>query len=695
MNVESNLTGSVRSSVRDGVCVIHIDSPPVNVLTHKVRLELAGAVRAAGADLTVAAIVLAGSGKHFVSGADLREFETGLREPTPAALAEQLELLEKPLVAALQGPVLGIGAELALACHYRIADSAAQLGIPEVTLGVVPGAGGTQRLPRLLGTQVALDLMLSGKPIPASRALELGLIDEIASTDLLECAVTAARRLIGAPPRRVRDMQVLDASEQVFVAALTNAHARMPSRTTPGLIIEAVRGSTLPFLEGMVAEWRLVEQSLAQLESRALRHLFFAERETHRLRDVAPTSESRDVRKVAVIGSGTMGGGIAMCCADAGLPVSILDVDSVALEKGLNRIAANYDISVKKGSLAPEAAAARESLIKGTTSFAELGDVDLFIEAVPERLSLKQSVFRTLDGLARPGAILATNTSTLDINQIAAVTRRPADVIGLHFFSPANVMRLLEIVRTDTTDDGVVATAFALARKIRKIGVLSRVCYGFIGNRMMDPYAREAERAVLEGATPAQVDAVLEEFGMAMGILAVFDMAGVDVAALTRRESSDPTYYRCSSMLYQQDWLGQKTGRGFYCYAGRQRLANPAAEELFRQEAHRLGLRQQPPTAQDILQRCLFGMVNEAALILQEGIAQRASDIDVVYTAGYGFPRFRGGPLFWADSIGLPNIVSGIHSLAQRFGSEYWTPAPLLVELASSGGSFAEWDSRR
>jgi 3-hydroxyacyl-CoA dehydrogenase len=685
------VTGSVRTVVENGISILQIDSPPVNVLTHQVRLDLGAAIRASASNPDVKAIVLIGSGKFFVSGADLKEFDTGLQEPTPAALADQIELTGKPVVAALTGQVLGIGLELAMACHYRIGDPQAQLGMPEITLGVVPGAGGTQRLPRLVGPKAALDLLLNGKPIPAPAALDLQLLDEIASGPLRNAAIAAAARLASAPIRRVRDLQPPETPAGFFEEALASARTRMRNRTTPDLIVAAVRASTLPFAQGLAKETQLVAQSLAQLESRALRHLFFAERETHRVGGLAADCQPRAAAEVAVIGSGTMGGGIAMCFADAGIPVRILDVDASALEKGLARIEGNYNVSVKRGSLAPEDAAARRQRIQGSTTYADLQDADLIIEAVPEKLTLKQSVFRTLDGVAKPGAILATNTSTLDINQIAAVTGRPSDVIGLHFFSPANVMRLLEIVRTDTTADDVVASAFALARKIRKVGVLSRVCYGFIGNRMMDPYAREAERAVLEGATPAQVDTALEEFGMAMGILSVFDMAGVDVAALTRRESSDPTYFRCSSVLYQQGWLGQKTGRGFYRYEGRERKPHPEAEALFRQEAARLGVAQSVPSVQEIQQRCFYGMVNEAALILQEGIAQRASDIDVVYTSGYGFPRYRGGPMFWADSVGLPEIVRGIESLAQKFGSQHWTPAPLLLELARTGRGFRDW----
>jgi 3-hydroxyacyl-CoA dehydrogenase len=684
------VSNSVRAMMANNIEILQIDNPPVNVLTRDLRVQLSAAIRAADADPHIDAIVLTGSGKYFISGADIKEFETGVQEPTPCDLAELVELAGKPIVAALAGPVLGIGLELAMACHYRIADERCQLGMPEITLGVVPGAGGTQRLPRLVGMEAALDILLGGKSLPAATALQLKLIHEIRD-DLLPAAVAAAERLAGQPLKRTRDIAIPNSPTATFEKTLAGALTRMPGRTTPELIVTAVRAATQPFKEGLAVEADLVDRSLSQLESKALRHLFFAERETHRIRSHASRAEPRDINRIAVIGSGTMGGGIAMCFADAGMPVQLLDVNEGALGRGLSRIAANYEVSVKRGSLSAEESAARLGRIHGSTSMEDASGADLLIEAVPEDLALKRKVFQSMDLLAKPGAILATNTSTLDIDEIASVTGRPADVIGLHFFSPANVMRLLEIVRTDTTADDVVTTAFALAKKIRKIGVLSRVCYGFIGNRMMDPYAREADRAVLEGATPEDVDRALEKFGMAMGILAVFDMAGVDVAALTRRDSGDPTYYRCSSLLYQQGWLGQKTGRGFYTYERRNRRPHPEAEALFRQEAQRLGIEQRLPTAQEIQDRCFFGMVNEAALILQEGIAQRASDIDVVYTAGYGYPRFRGGPMFWADSVGLANIVRGIESLAQRFGSANWTPAPLLLELARSGKGFKDW----
>jgi 3-hydroxyacyl-CoA dehydrogenase len=674
------VNGGVRIEIVNAVAVLEMVSPPVNVLTHALRVELSASLREVAADSRVSAIALLGDGKYFISGADLKEFETGLLDPTPAELANQFELASKPIVAALTGQVLGVGLELAMACHFRMADPQAKFGMPEMTLGVVPGAGGTQRLPRLIGTAAALDLLLTGQTVDVQTALQLNLIDEIAGGDLRRAAI-----------RRTRDRAISDATPGVFAQAAATAQTRLRGRTTPELTIAAVQGSTLPFSEGLAREADLVRKSFRQTESLALRHLFFAEREAGKLAKGGGTAVPRDVSRVAVVGSGTMGGGIAMCFADIGTEVMLIEVDAATVESGIARIRKNYQASAARGRLSESEVSVRLAKITATTRYEDAGDCDLLIEAVPEKMSLKQSVFRDLDRIARPGAILATNTSTLDINEIAAVTRRPADVVGLHFFSPANVMKLLEIVRTDSTAPDVIATAFALARRIRKVGVLSKVCYGFIGNRMMDPYAREAERAVLDGASPGQVDAALEDFGMAMGILAVFDLAGVDVAVLTRRPSNDPTYYRCSSVLYQQGWMGQKTGKGFYAYEGRKRQPNPQAEQLFREEARRLNVEQNPPTVLEIQQRCLYGMVNEGARILEEGIAQRASDIDVVYTAGYGFPRHRGGPMFWADNVGLDQIVRGMNTLAGRFGSEYWTPAPLLADLARTGRRFSNW----
>ena len=691
-----NRTVSVAQSGPIAVCTI--DNPPLNVLSQRVRRDLLEALHSMAADPRAQAIVLCCAGRTFASGADLAELAGEIAAPGYAEVLGTIESFDRPIIAALHGTTLGAGVELALACHYRIAAANAQLGMPEITLGIVPGAGGTQRLPRLIGAKNALDMLLSGRPVGGNSAKELGLVDEVASGDLHVAATAFAMQLIGSrtPPRRTCDSVVPDLNEDTLTEARTYAAKTLRGRTTPELVIQAVRESSLPMNAGLQRETELSAQSLRSTESKALRHLFFAERQTAKVPGMKSDVAARTIASVGVIGSGTMGRGIAMCFADAGVPVKILDSSTAALANGLARIEDNYRTSVQRGRLREEDLRRRMDLICGIASYLDLREVDLIIEAVPEDMALKRQIFGTLDRVARPGAILATNTSTLDVNEIAATTGRPEDVIGLHFFSPANVMRLLEIVRADRTHSDVVATAFGLARRLGKIGVLSGVCYGFIGNRMMEPYAREAERAVLEGATPAEVDGALESFGMAMGILAVFDLAGVDVGVLTRKDrvlqmAQDPTYYRCSALLYEHGWLGQKSGRGFYTYEGRERKPNPQAEALFREEARRLGVTQAAPPAQEIQQRCLYALVNEGARILAEGIAQRAADIDVVYTSGYGFPRHLGGPMFWADSMGLAQVVQGIEALAQRYGRAQWEPAPLLVELARTGGRLSDW----
>jgi 3-hydroxyacyl-CoA dehydrogenase len=680
------------------VRVLLVSNPPLNVLSQAVRRDLLNEIRAAGDDPAVDSIVILCDGKTFISGADLAEFDTGFGEPGYHVVFNSIEHTKKPVVVALHGTVLGAGVELAIACHYRIGLAGTKLGMPEITLGVVPGAGGTQRLPRLTGAARALDLLLTGKPVDAANALQIGLIDEVVPSDLRKHAVAAAARLAGSSeaPRRTGSLPVRDAQGSAFADAEELAHTTLRGRTTPALMIEAVQAAvTLPIDQGLERETAISNSSLEQIESRALRHLFFAERQTSKIPGLAPNLTARNVERVAIIGSGTMGGGIAMSFADAGLPVTLLDVDQIAVERGLERIRANYQASVARGRMSAADADRRLSLIRTTSDYADLRTADLIIEAVIEDMGLKRRIFALLDDAAGPHAILATNTSTLDINEIAAATRRPQDVVGLHFFSPANVMRLLEIVRADKTADDVLATAFAVAKRLRKTGVLSRVCYGFIGNRMMDPYAREAERMVLEGATPQQVDGALEAFGMAMGILAVFDMAGVDVGVLIRKERGallppDPSYYRCSALLFEHGWLGQKSGKGFYRYQGRERLEHPEAIDLFRAEARRLSIAQKAPDATEIERRCLFALVNEGARILEEGVALRSSDIDVVYTSGYGFPRHRGGPMFWADTIGLDQVLNGIETFAAQFGPMHWQPAPLLVDLVRSGKKFRD-----
>ncbi|MET0290784.1 MAG: 3-hydroxyacyl-CoA dehydrogenase NAD-binding domain-containing protein, partial [Steroidobacteraceae bacterium] len=667
----------VTVSIEDGVAVITIDSPPVNAISTAIRRGLLDATRKLAKDSSVKAVVLACAGRTFMAGADISEFGGAMALPELRNVLTEFESLPQPIVVALHGTALGGGVEVALAGHYRIADRNAKVGFPEITLGIVPGAVGTQRLPRLIGAEAALKMFLDGRPVGAEEGKTLGIVDEIAEGDLRTAAIAYAKRLVaeGKGPRRVRDRKVTPLTEEQIAAFRAQAAKQHKGMITPELDIAAVRASwELPFEQGLAVERAISDGSLQTPESRAMRHLFFAERAVTDVPGIGKGDKPREIKSAGIIGSGTMGGGIAMAFANAGIAVTLIDLDQGALDRGLATVRKNYDVTVKRGKLTPADVEQRMTLINGSTSYDSLKDVDLVIEAVFEEMTLKKKIFAELDRVCKPGAILATNTSTLDINEIAAATKRPQDVIGLHFFSPANVMRLLEIVRSDSTGKDVIASAFALAKKIKKVGVLAKVCFGFIGNRMMDPYAREAQRLVLEGAKPAQVDSALESFGMAMGILAVFDMAGVDVGVKVRKAnpdkgSSDPSFYRADQVLFGQTWLGQKSGKGYYKYeqGSRERHEHPEALALLAAEAKSLGIAQRTDiTAEEIVERCIYSMINEGAKILEEGVALRPGDIDVVYTSGYGFPRRRGGPMFFADEIGLATVLAGIEKYGKR-----------------------------
>jgi len=696
----------VVSTHRHGdIAVVTIDAPPVNTMTRDVRAGLKSSFEALRGQPEVKAVVLACAGRTFLSGGDMREFTTGVQEPGYHEVLRLIEDSAVPVVAALHGTVMGAGIETAVSCHWRIAQEGTRLGLPEITLGIIPGAGGTQRVPRLLGLEPALDMMLSGKPLAAAKAKEVGLIDEVVSGDLTEAALAFARALVerGAAPRRTRERGVAGGErvDEVIAERRAQVARTMRNRPSPGVLLDAVTGAVkLPFDEGIANERRLSNEVERAVEGLAFRHLFFGERELRKIPGIGPEVRGRKVERVGIVGAGTMGGGIAMCFANAGIPVTLLDTAQANLDKGLATVRKNYERSVSRGSLKPEQMAERLALIQGSIDDAALATADLIIEAVYENMALKKQIFQRLDAVAKPGAVLGTNTSTLDIDEIAAVTRRPQDVIGLHFFSPANVMQLLEIVQARATAPDVLVTALDVARTIRKTGVVAKVCYGFIGNRMMDPYGREAERCVLEGATPEQVDGALEDFGMAMGILAVYDMAGIDVGVLTRKERADllpddPTFYRPSALLFERGWLGQKTGRGYYRYDGadRKRTPDPEAIEMFRAEAERLNVPQRKPSATEIQERCLYAMINEGARLLEEGIALRASDIDIVYTAGYGFPRYRGGPMFYADTVGLKVVLDKILEFQRTLDPQHWQPSALLVTLARDGSSFAQWQA--
>ncbi len=692
---------------RDGdVGVILVDNPPVNTITAAVRSGLGNALDQIQAMSGLKAVVLLCGGNTFFSGADIGEFSGPPREAEYRALFGRFESLAVPVIASMHGTVMGGGLEIALACHYRLAAPGSRFGLPEVTLGIIPGAGGTQRMPRLIGIEKTLQMILSARPVDAEQGKALGFIDAIIEGDLRAGSIEFAGQLIaqGKGPRRTGDMTVdpASATEEIFTAAEALARKQYPNRTAPLTAIKAVRAAlTLPFARGLELETELVNGAKLTDESKGAVHVFFAERETRRVPGL-PEGKSARVGKAAVIGAGTMGGGIAICFANAGIPVVVLDATQDGLDRGLANVDRNYESMVKRGRLSPDEKSQRMALISSSLDYAALGDADVIIEAVFESMPLKQDIFRKLDQVAKAGAVMATNTSTLDINEVASVVRRPQDVIGMHFFSPANVMPLLEVVRTDLTSPQTIRTVMDLAKPLRKTPVLARVCYGFIGNRMMEGYAREAERMVLEGATPRQVDTALEEWGMAMGILAVFDMAGIDVGVNVHKANAhqfppDPAYYQADFALFDAGRLGQKNGKGYYRYekGDRTRHDDPEAIAIIAARAQQVGVAPRRHSPQEIVERCLYPLLNEGFRILEEGVALRASDIDVVWCAGYGFPRYRGGPMFYAETIGLKTLLDGILRYRGIFGPMHWEPAPLLVELAESGQSIADWQRSR
>jgi 3-hydroxyacyl-CoA dehydrogenase len=684
----------------DGIGVITVDNPPVNALSHSVRQGLQEAIRAAQQDDSSAVLVIC-AGRTFIAGADITEFGKPPREPHLPDLCSTIETSSKPVVAAIHGTALGGGLEVAMSCHYRCALPGAKVGLPEVKLGLLPGAGGTQRLPRLVGVSAALDMMTSGNPVGAAEAASQGLIDRLLDGELREAALAWCRELVaeGAARRATSELPVNGVPAGILDAYRDTVAKRARGQVAPQRIVDCVEASlTRPFAEGLSLEREKFVECMQSPQSAALRHMFFAEREAAKVRGLAKDTPLREVRKVGVIGAGTMGSGIAMNFANAGMQVALLEVGDEALARGLAIIDRNYEGGVKRGKLSEAQALECRGRIAGTTDYGSLADADLVIEAVFENLKLKQEVFTKLDAVCRQGAILATNTSYQDVDRIAAVTRRPRDVIGLHFFSPAHIMKLLEVVRAGKTADDVLATCMALAKTIRKTPVVSGVCYGFIGNRMLGHYAREAQLCVIEGATPEQVDAAMEDWGMAMGPLAVFDLAGLDVGYKARQglpepDRGDPRAYRVADALVEMGRLGQKTGAGFYRYdpETRRRSSDPEVQALIEREAAVLGVERREVDAQEIVDRLLFALVNEGMNILDEGIAQRPGDIDVVYVYGYGFPAWRGGPMHYADAAGLPQVLERVRAFEQRFGSENWPPAPLLERLAATGQTLADW----
>ena len=694
------MTSPVSYELVDDIGVITVDNPPVNALSHAVREGLHDAIQAAQQDASRAVLIVC-AGRTFIAGADITEFGKPPREPHLPDLCNAIEASSKIVVAALHGTALGGGLEVALSCHYRCAVHGATVGLPEVKLGLLPGAGGTQRLPRLVGAQAALDIMISGNPIAADQAEGLGLVDRIVDGELADGALSWCRDLVenGAVRRLTSELAVESLPDSALAEYRSTLARRARGQVAPQKIVDCVEASlTRPFAEGLKIEREAFIDCMRSPQSAALRHMFFAQREAAKVRGLSKDTPLRDVSKVGVIGAGTMGSGIAMNFANAGMQVALLDVDDEALARGLAIIDRNYRGGVKRGKLTREKALECRGRISGTTDYGSLSDADLVVEAVFENLDLKQEIFARLDSVCRQGAILATNTSYQDVDRIAAATRRPQDVIGLHFFSPAHIMKLLEVVRASMTADDVLATCMALAKKIRKTPVVSGVCYGFIGNRMLGHYAREAQLCVIEGATPEQVDTAMEEWGMAMGPLAVFDLAGLDVGYKARQglpesERGDPRAFRVADALVEMNRLGQKTGAGFYRYEpdSRQRSSDPEVEALIEREAAALGVEQREIDSREIVERLIFALVNEGMNILDEGIAQRPGDIDVVYVYGYGFPAWRGGPMHYADAVGPAHVLQRIREFEQRFGPENWTPAPLLETLAGEGRALADW----
>ncbi len=681
--------------------VIRINNPPVNAFSHAVRSGVMHALAAAQSDSSEALVLLC-AGRTFIAGADITEFGKPPQAPTFEAVLGRLETSKKPVVAAIHGTALGGGFETALACHYRCALRTAKVGLPEVKLGLLPGAGGTQRTPRLAGVSAALEMMTSGSPLTAAEALETGLLDTIVDgDDLQHAAIEYAQSLVYAPLRRVRDL-TLDASSypaDIFDRYRARLAKKAPGQLAPQSIVDCVEAAaTLSFDEGLAKESELFLQCLASPQSAALRHLFFAERQAAKVDDVDKETPVRTIHTVGIVGGGTMGGGIAMNFANAGIPVTLLEIDTQALARGQEIIAKNYATTVSKGKLTAEEAQQRQNLISGSTDYADLAQVDLVIEAVFENLQIKQEVFTKLDAVCKPGAILASNTSYQDVDAIAAATQRPEDVLGLHFFSPANVMKLLEVVRGEKTSDAVLATAMSIAKTIHKVPVLARVCYGFIGNRMLNHYFREAQLCLIEGASAAQIDNAMQAWGMAMGPLAVSDLAGLDVGykareGLTEAEKGDPKTYRVADVLVKKGRLGQKSGAGFYQYDSqtRARSVDPQVIAVVEAEAKALGVTRREFTDTEIVDRLILALINEGARLLEEGIAQRASDIDVVYAFGYGFPAARGGPMFYADQTGLQKVYAKICEFRDTRDEDNWQPAPLLERLAMEGKSFGEY----
>lgn len=684
------------------IAVIAMDNPPVNGLGHGLRTGIVDGIQRANTESSVKAIVITGAGKAFSGGADIKEFNTpaSTAEPNLGTVIRELERSGKPIVAAIHSVAMGGGLELALGCHYRVASPGALIALPEVKLGILPGAGGTQRLPRVIPYEMALNMIVSGEPVKSEQLADTQLFDQMIEGDLIEGAMGFARKVIanGSKLPLVRNLKVDYPEAEGFTqVAMNTIGAMAPNYPAPLKCAEAVKASaTMSFEKGLALERALFLELVQTSESRALRHAFFAERAATKIPDVPADTPIRPINSVAVIGAGTMGGGIAMNFVNAGIPVVLIEQEQEALDRGVATIKKNYDNSVKKGRLKAEVAEQRFGLIKPSLSYDDINDTDMVVEAVFEDMNVKRVVFGNLDKFMKKGAILASNTSTLDVDEIASFTKRPEDVIGMHFFSPANVMKLLEVVRGAKTSKEVLATTMKIAKKIKKTAVISGVCDGFIGNRMIEQYSRQATFMLEEGASPQQVDKAIEKIGFAMGPFRMGDLAGNDVGWYIRKrryeEKPEVIYSRVADRLCELGRFGQKTGAGWYRYeaGNRKPIVDPIVDEMVAKHRIDIGATTRKISDEEIVHRLVFALVNEGAKILEEGIAMRASDIDLIYLSGYGFPLFHGGPMMFADQYGLYNVVNRMEEFARTTSGDpaFWTPAPLLASLAAESKSF-------
>lgn len=699
----TQINEKISTRVEGDIGFIASDNPPVNALGQAVRQGLVDAIDSLNADPGVKAIVLYCEGRTFFAGADITEFGKPRQPPTLQEVIARLEASPKPVIAAIHGTALGGGLETALGCHFRVAVPSAKVGLPEINLGLFPGAGGTQRLPRLIGPEKALEFVLSGKPIGAKQALELGILDAVTDGEAAAAGAAFARRVIDEklPVVAVRDrddkLAATRADPSPFDALATKLTGRSRGQLAPEANVASIRRSfTLPIDEALAIDTEANRELMAGSQSRALRHLFFAEREAAKIPGFPETAKAREVARAAIIGAGTMGGGIAMCFANAGIPVAVVDATQEALDRGLERVKANYATSVKRGSTSQEQMDKRLALITASVDRQAAADADLVIEAVFEDMAVKKEIFADLEKRVKPGTILASNTSALDVDEIASVLDRPGDFVGMHFFSPANVMKLLEVVKAAKSSPEAILTAMAVGRKIAKVPVLSGNCDGFIGNRMVAKRSAQAERLLQQGAFPQQVDAALTNLGFPMGPLTTNDMSGLDIGYSIRKRRGTP--FPIADAIVESGRLGQKTGAGYYRYDAGDRTPrpNPETEALIIATSEKLGITRREIPEAEMVERLLFPLINEGARILEEGIALRASDVDLVWVNGYGWPRHLGGPMFYADEVGLPHIVERLRTFAAETPNDpSLQPARLLVELAEKGSRFSEWQKSR